>query len=171
MQATDTQGARAVESFRHQAQMADIVVQRNIEGLTHEESLIQPEPGGNCLNWIMGHLVWTYAGALPLVGQKPMLEQSRLSQYRRGGPPLEDPAEALDFGELLAAWNEGARRMDTGLADFPSERLEQAAPGSPTGNPNETVRSLLATVMFHQAYHVGQTGVLRRLIGKPGAVK
>jgi hypothetical protein len=33
------------------------------------------------------------------------------------------------------------------------------------------VRSLLATVAFHQAYHAGQTGTLRRVVGKSGAIK
>ena len=55
MHATDT--ASEVQSFRHQAQIANTVVKRNLEGLTHEESLVQPQPGGNCLNWIVGHLV------------------------------------------------------------------------------------------------------------------
>jgi uncharacterized damage-inducible protein DinB len=77
----------------------------------------------------------------------------------------------VNFAELLAAWDEASRRMDAGLADFPTETLGQAAPGSPTNNPNETIGSLLATIMFHQAYHTGQTAVLRRLIGRPGAIK
>jgi len=42
---------------------------------------------------------------------------------------------------------------------------------SPTGNPNETVRTLLTTIMFHQAYHAGQTAVLRRIAGKEGAIR
>jgi hypothetical protein len=171
MSAMATDAANELQSFRYQAQIVDQVVKLNVDGLTHEESLRQPEPGGNCLNWILGHLVWAYAGALPLVGQKPKLDQSRLSQYRRGGPPLTSPSQAVDFGELLDAWDDSTKRMDAGLAGFPTETLSDPAPASPTNNPNETVRSLLATIMFHQAYHVGQTGVLRRLIGKAGAIK
>jgi hypothetical protein len=160
-----------IESIRYQASLVHKVVRTNVDGITHEESLLQPEPGGNCLNWIVGHLVWTYAGALPLVRQTSTLDRERLAQYARGAPPLTDPDRAVKFDELLGAWDESSRRMDTGLADFPADTLRQPAPGSPTGNPNETVGSLLATVMFHQAYHTGQTGVLRRLIGKPGAIK
>jgi hypothetical protein len=124
-------------------------VRRNVEGITHEESLLQPEPSGNCLNWIVGHLVWAYAGALPLVQQTPMLDKDHLSQYARGGPPLTDRSRAVDFGELLAAWDDSSRRMDDGLAGFPVGTLAQRAPGSPTNNPDETVGSLLATIMFH----------------------
>jgi uncharacterized damage-inducible protein DinB len=42
---------------------------------------------------------------------------------------------------------------------------------SPSGNPDETVRSLITTVMFHQAYHAGQTAVLRRIAGREGAIR
>ena len=171
MSAMATEPTGGVDSIRYQASLVHQVVRRNVEGISHEESLLQPEPGGNCLNWVVGHLVWAYAGALPLVRQSSTLEQQRLAQYARGGPPLTDPARAVKFDELLAAWDEASRRMDAGLADFPTETLGQPAPGSPTGNPRETIGSLLATIMFHQAYHTGQTAVLRRLIGRAGAIK
>jgi hypothetical protein len=171
MSATTSEHTRGIESIRYQAGLVHQIVRRNVDGITHEESLRQPEPGGNCLNWVVGHLVWAYAGALPLVRQTPAVDQERLAQYARGGPPLTDPARAVKFDELLAAWDESSRRMDAGLAGFPTDTLSRPAPGSPTGNPNETVGSLLATIMFHQAYHTGQTAVLRRLIGKPGAIK
>jgi DinB family protein len=171
MSAMATEPTGGVDSIRYQASLVHQVVRRNVEGISHEESLLQPEPGGNCLNWVVGHLVWAYAGALPLVRQSSTLDQQRLAQYARGGPPLTDPARAVRFDELLAEWDEASRRMDAGLADFPTEALGQPAPGSPTGNPRETIGSLLATIMFHQAYHTGQTAVLRRLVGREGAIK
>jgi len=171
MNAMAAEHTGGVESIRYQASLVHRVVRTNVDGITHEESLRQPEPGGNCLNWVVGHLVWAYAGALPLVRQAPAVDKERLTQYARGGPPLTEAGQAMQFDELLAAWDESSRRMDRGLADFPTDTLGHPAPGSPTGNPNETVGSLLATIMFHQAYHTGQTAVLRRLIGKAGAIK
>jgi hypothetical protein len=159
-----------LQSFRHQAQLAHHVVRLNADGLTHEESLVQPRPGGNCLNWIVGHLVWVYAGALPMLHQEPVLQQDALSRYARGAPALRNPDEARDFGELMAAWDEATRRVDAGLAALPVEVLGRPAPHSPENDPDETVRSLLSTIFFHQAYHAGQTGVLRRVIGRPGAI-
>jgi uncharacterized damage-inducible protein DinB len=159
-----------LELFRQQARMAHRVVRMNVEGLTHEESLIQPRPDGNCLNWIVGHLVWVYAGALPMLQQESPIAQGPLSRYARGAPPLRDPVEARDFADLVAAWDEATRRVDAGLAGLPADALGRPAPQSPSNDPNETIRSLLATICFHQAYHAGQTGVLRRVIGRPGAI-
>lgn len=160
-----------VAVMRHQAGMIHQVLRINVEGLTQEDSLVHPDPGGNCLNWVVGHLLWVYDNVVRLLGQEPVMEPGRLDRYARGGAPLTDPAEALDLRELMAAWDRAAERVDAGLAGLTPEFLDQPAPESPTGNPNETVRTLLTTVLFHQAYHVGQTGVLRRVAGKPGAIK
>jgi uncharacterized damage-inducible protein DinB len=43
-------------------------------------------------------------------------------------------------------------------------------PDSPTGDPDETLGSLLAVALFHQAYHAGQLGILRRIAGESGAI-
>ena len=105
-----------LQSLRYQARVVNQVLRLNIDGVTHAESLRQPQPAGNCLNWIVGHLVWAYAGALQLLDQEPVLDQASLSRYARGAPPLRNPAEARDFRELVAAWDEEARRVDAGLA-------------------------------------------------------
>jgi len=160
-----------VETFRHQGGMTRQVVRMNVDGVSHEESLIQPQPDGNCLNWVLGHLVCINGRALGLFGQEPETLGGRLDRYDRGSPPLTDPAEAIDLDELRAAWDTVTERWDAGLAALPDGALDQPAPFSPSGNPNETVRSLVSTVAFHQAYHAGQLGVLRRIAGKEGAIR
>ena len=88
-----------------------------------------------------------------------------------GAPlPLGNDSEALDFPTLLSAWTEAVERFDAGLAGVTPDLLDRPA-DSPTGDPDETVRTLLTTVMFHQAYHAGQTAVLRRIAGKEGAIR
>jgi hypothetical protein len=74
------------------------------------------------------------------------------------------------FQELLAAFGKASERVDAGLAGLAPKKLDEPAPYSPTKNPRETVRSFLANISFHQAYHAGQTGLLRRIVGKPGAI-
>jgi uncharacterized damage-inducible protein DinB len=158
-----------VELIRHQTQITHQVIHRNIADITQEESLIQP-PAGNCLNWVLGHVLATYCSALALVGQEPVMDKETLKRYDRGAPPLRDPAEAMDIQALTTALDEAVQRFEAGLSNLTPEALDRPAPMSPSKNPNETVRSLLSTIAFHQAYHAGQLGVLRRISGKEGAI-
>lgn len=159
-----------VEVFRHQARTSHAIVRLNVDGVTQEQSLIQPRPAGNCLNWVVGHLLSTYEAILPMLGQERVLPEGAVKRYARGTPPLRDSAEAMEFGELVTAWDEAAARVDAGLARVTSEVLDRPAPFSPGKNADETIRSLLTLISFHQAYHAGQTGLLRRIAGKEGAV-
>jgi uncharacterized damage-inducible protein DinB len=170
MPRTGTATAAEIELWRLQARMARDVVNTNTHGLTHEESLVEPRPGGNRLNWVLGHLLSVYDGFLPLLKQEPVIGAGALQRFARGAPPLKDPGDAIDFGKLLAAWNQASERVDAGLAGLDPDILDRPVPNSPSGNSDETVRSLITTVMFHQAYHAGQTGVLRRIAGREGAI-
>jgi uncharacterized damage-inducible protein DinB len=159
-----------IQIYRHQAGMTQGVVRVNTAGLTHEESLMQPQPGGNCMNFVIGHMVNVYDKVLPMVGQEPVMGGA-VARYERGSRALRDPSEALQLSELLAAFDTQTERFQAGLATLTPEALERPMPGPDSkGELTETVRSLLGTILFHQAYHAGQTGLLRRIAGKPGAI-
>jgi hypothetical protein len=160
-----------VRVLQHQSGAIHWIVKLNVDGLIQAESLIQPQPGGNCLNWVVGHLLCVYDQVMPMLGQTPVLGVDTLKRYDRGSAQIENAAEALDLARLMTAWDETAKRMEAGLEGLTPEVLDQPAPWSPTNNPKETVRSLLTDVSFHQAYHAGQTGLLRRMAGKEGAMR
>src|SRR2546428_71976 len=81
-----------IEVLRHQARVTQRVMRLNVEGISHEESLIQPQPAGNCLNWVIGHLVFAYELIFPLLG-KPVMGEGRLKPYARHSSPIKDSAE------------------------------------------------------------------------------
>jgi uncharacterized damage-inducible protein DinB len=158
-----------VTILRKQNQNTRWTVQKNVEGISHEESLIHPHPAGNSMNWVIGHLVCIYGKILPALGQQPVIEYESVKRYDRGSAPITS-ATALQFGSLLEAWEQTCNRVDTGLASLSADALDAKAPFSPADNSNETLRSLIGTILFHQAYHAGQTGLLRRVAGKAGAI-
>lgn len=158
-------------NFRQLAQMTQVIVRLNVADVSHEDSLVQPRPAGNCLNWVVGHLLAVYNDVLPALGQKPVVARETLEQYARGSSPITNARDARPFADLTHDWDAACTRIDVGLAALPAQRLEERVPRSPTGNPDETLGSMLATVMFHQAYHAGQLGILRRIVGKPGAIR
>jgi uncharacterized damage-inducible protein DinB len=129
------------------------VVHRNVDDVSNDEATVQPQPAGNTIFWVLRHITGTREKVLRSVGQ---------SGFTATGETLE---------EILAAYDRSQPLIAAALGALTDDELDRNAPFSPGNNPNETVRSLLTVVAFHEAYHTGQLGVLRRLVGKEGAIK
>lgn len=146
------------------------VLKKNTEGLSHEQSISMPRPGGNCMNWVVGHILSSRNGFLKILGEEPIWTEDQSKPYRRGGEPMTDGSNAREFSSMLADLDTSQERILNGLKRLDPERLNEKAPFSPVNNEDETVGSLLAGLAFHESYHAGQTGVLRRVIGMEGAL-
>ena len=46
-----------IEDYAKMLQGEHEIMRQQTADLDHTDSLLQPQPGGNCLNWVMGHLV------------------------------------------------------------------------------------------------------------------
>lgn len=165
-----SKAAAEIEVFRHITNVTHRVFKLTVDGLTQADSLIQPQPAGNCLNWVAGHLLCVYDQLLSLLGQAPVMQPGALKRYERGSAPIKNASEVMELSYLLSGIEEAVARVDAGLQGLSEEALDSPAPFSPGGNPNETVRSLVSVFLFHQAYHTGQASLLRRLAGKNGAI-
>ena len=170
MTGPDSRIDSTVTMLRTQARFIDRAVTRNLEGITHEESLIRPEPSGNCINWVVGHLVDGYQRVLRALDVDPVMEPESLARYRRGELPLEDGAQAVELARLRRAWDESVLRLGARLPELDDAALT-SAPAGVRAHEGETLGSLLAGALFHQAYHAGQLGLLRRIVGKEGAIR
>ncbi len=159
------------KTIAHQFGLCSYVLEKNLAGVSHEESLINPQPGGSCLNWVLGHLTRTRDQALRLFGQNPMFPAEEFEPYDDNAGVPFGPENAIPFEELKRRYKALQEPLVNGLNGMSLDQMDQQAPISPTGNPKETVGSLLAALAFHEAYHVGQTGILRRVIGREGVVK
>jgi hypothetical protein len=58
------------EQFRLMTSTTRSIVTLNCQGIPDDESLISPGSGGNCLNWVLGHLLWAYDRAIPVLKQE-----------------------------------------------------------------------------------------------------
>jgi len=161
---------KATQTLAHQLGINEYVLARNLEGISHSEGLVFPEPGGNCINWVVGHLVDTRNKALQVVGRQPVFPIERFSMYTGHSDVTFDSDRAIPLTELMEAYGELQTPLAEGVLEMSDEQLASPAPFSPTENPDETVGTLLAGLAFHESYHTGQTGVLRRVIGKEGAL-
>ena len=140
------------------------VLKKNLAGLTHEESLLQPEGGGNCLNWVLGHIVATRDQALELLHQEPIWRVEETEVYRQGSIPIRDGSRAQPLDKISADLERSQDRLVVGLTKVTAQEMNEPA-------DDQSVGEKLFILQFHEAYHAGQTGLLRRMAGHGGAIK
>jgi uncharacterized damage-inducible protein DinB len=140
------------------------LLKRNLEGITHDDSLIQPQGGGNCLNWVLGHIVATRDWALHLLKQDPIWSQEEAEIYRRGSAPISDSSRALSLRKIVSDLDRSQERLIAGLTEASGAELSTAA-------GEQSVGETLFVLQMHEAYHAGQTGLLRRMAGREGTIK
>jgi uncharacterized damage-inducible protein DinB len=138
-----------------------------IADISDEESNKQLLDPMNSVKWIAGHLLWAQ-GNLARTGG---VEVTNLwVAHFAAGPGASEADLNAPKGEmptlqmLKDKWNEIAPAIRVGLENLPEEALD-----SPIQFPLpmfNTVAGLWAFMNHHQAYHIGQIGVLRRGLGK-----
>lgn len=156
----------ALESVVAQFGACAMVMAANTQDVSHEESLTQPGSAGNCMNWVLGHLTKTRTEILGLLERSSPYSPEQFARYGMGSDRLSESGEAIPFDELLAAYNALQAPVVEGLQSATDDVLARPVPNSPTGNPEETVGSLMVLLAFHEAYHIGQLGLLRAMLGK-----
>lgn len=130
------------------------LIKMQTEGLELEDALIQPQPSGNCMNWVLGHLLENQIEQLELLGAESPVERSLLTVYQRDSEPLvgECP-EAWQLPELVAGLEEMhsalvARLGQMSAADFEREVIYR--------DKSMTVGWRFLFNLFHYTYHLGQ---------------
>ena len=156
------------KTLQSQLGLARFVTEQNIESLSHEDSLVQPQEGGNCLNWALGHIVRSRILQLQLLGKTSPYALEDYDAYE--ATPITGVDEAKNWDTLVEQFCALQKPIEEGLEAITNEALVAEAPFSPTNNPDETVGSLLAGISFHEAYHAGQIGLLCRIVGKQRAI-
>ncbi len=145
------------------------VVGLNLEGMTEEQALACPPRGGSSANWILGHILTGRNGVHFLLGLEPALSHDQAVPYQRGSATTHLSRPALSLAELLAAFTASRDRVAAAIGTLTEDRLAQVV-DLPPPLGRCTVAEGLGLLQFHEAYHAGQLGVLRRLAGLPGAI-
>ena len=140
------------------------VAHANLADITHEESLVHPSPAGNCLNWVLGHVVATRNVVMDTLGEPRIWNADLASPYQRGARPPLAATCATPLGDILAALDASQQTIVGRLATMTEKDLARSV------NDQGTVGDWLARLSFHESYHLGQCGLLRRLLGKDGAI-
>ncbi len=137
----------------------------NIAGVTEDEALHQPDSAGNCLNWTLGHIVASRNGVLHALGRDLYWTPEEAARYKRGSDPITGPGQGRSFQRLVQDLDQSQGRILAALDSVTEADLQKPH------NEKMAVGEWISFLHFHEAYHVGQTGLLRRIVGKEGAIR
>jgi hypothetical protein len=137
------------------------LIRRHAEGITDSESLLQPPFPANCLNWVLGHILWRRNSALAALGLEPLWGEEVASLYRSGSPPITSSADARRFADLLDDLQRSQEALSTFLGSASDDDLDNIV-ANDLGE--KRVVEHLQGFHWHETYHIGQLEILRAFI-------
>jgi len=146
---------------------------RNLNELTHDDSVFIPEPSGNCINWVLGHIISARGTMLLLSGAgAPIFTHEEAAAYQRGSAAMKEGDPGMDLALLKSALEESQKKLVPALQALSDEALAAPVPEKYKRPPlTGSVGDALTRLCYHEGYHNGQIGILRRLAGKEGAIR
>lgn len=126
----------------------------NLADITHEDSIKQI---GNCnsINWIVGHIVIIRNDILSKFNKELSINNALVAMYKRGSLMMTDMSKAERLENLIKLFDESQKKIEEIICkEYNDELMEQ-----------------LTIYGYHDGYHIGQLGIMRKLIGKEGAIK
>ncbi|MCE7980459.1 MAG: DinB family protein [Caldilinea sp. CFX5] len=142
-------------------QRHNYVIKRQTDGLTHEQSLLQPAMRGNCMNWVLGHLLEGRNGILQQLDQPIVLPAPDDEFYKRESAPITPTSPAVPLQTLLAGLDEALVRIEQSLQSIAEEKMATII----NEERQTTRRASISFSVWHEAYHLGQLEYLRQLTG------
>ena len=136
------------------------VIERQTGGLTHADSMLQLPFRGNCLNWVLGHIMVYRDAMLKMADAEPLWDKARTMPYGYGSEAMQADDDSVDLGVILADLRRSQERLEATLAALGEEQLNAG-----TCDYGDNLRECLIELVWHDGYHAGQTEYLRQLTG------
>lgn len=110
---------------------------------------------GNNISWILGHIIYWRQEILVMLGGTALWDQDAATGYK--GVSRDNPVEdVVSWEEKLNVLSSTSEALTERLQGADLSAVELAGP--------------LTGLGVHEAYHVGQIGVGRRVLGLPGVI-
>lgn len=131
-----------------------------VEGITNEQSLVQPDFGANCLNWTVGHILHYRSNVASLAGIE-LPQAAGLDRYARESDPItgEGPG-VIAFSTLMERLSGTEQPIAEALVGMTEAQLAETIE---TGDRAASRLSRILFLYFHDTLHVGQADVLAEL--------
>lgn len=157
----DTIVLPVAKSFRY----TDFSMNLVTSDLTNEQAIYRiRQSEGPSISWIIGHLCGYRLRALRLLGHEHQGEFEEQCVVESA----TDGAGYPDIEQIKERWNEVAGLLADALQEITEEQMLAPQPDR-NGEPGKGQRllDLFAFYTWHEAYHMGSLGMVRKELGRP----
>jgi uncharacterized damage-inducible protein DinB len=139
------------------------IIKRQAAGLSHADSLIQPPVRANCMNWVLGHIVYTRIDMMQHLGAAQFKPARTLVRYASDTElVLEAAPDVVSLEQLLADLDCNQHDIAVYVNGLSDEALAKEVK---LGERVMSREQLLRFFLFHDTYHTGNLDLLRQLAG------
>jgi DinB superfamily len=136
------------------------LIHQLVDGLNHADSIVQPPYQGNCLNWVLGHIIVSRNRVLKLLEVIPVWSDDEINLYDTGSKPITGDEQGIKFEDQLATLDFAQDRIQTALGEIGSDQLDLVVETSRGIKP---VGKHISGLNWHETYHIGQLELLREI--------
>jgi len=131
--------------------------------ISEEESNRQFADNLNPIKWVAGHILNTRMSLLTVLSGKA--QEINYNKHFGKGSSNKIDSSFPTIEDIKLKWNSISVELKECLINISDERLSSAPPFQ-TSIPNSTLHGLVAYMVIHEAQHIGQLSILRKLVGK-----
>jgi uncharacterized damage-inducible protein DinB len=141
--------------------VGDNLFERALSGVSDEHMRTRIDQRGNSLLWLAGHITTSRYAVARLVG---LPDKCPFGELFARGTPLKPDEEYPPIKEIEIAFTELSGKLKERFEELmPEDFDKEIAEGYPIAR-NDVLHAL-SFLGFHEAYHIGQMGMVRRLLG------
>jgi len=139
-----------------------MLIGRLTEGISHDESLLQPPFPTNCTNWILGHILVSRNESIRLSFGENMWPDVFIKRYDSGSEPITREDESVRYlNGLLKDIRDSQEWLAGLLRNLTDHALEQLYEDE---NGSRARWQCIRGLQWHETYHIGQLELLRSFI-------
>jgi hypothetical protein len=156
----------AIEHVLGLMDIVDNLYARALHDLDPDELTRTPSEQSNPMVWMAGHLAQTRVQLGRLLGIAQPVPWPTL--FKRGSPP-PDIAAYPSLAEIRDVWQTAGAALRTRIRELADQQLCESLQVK-IPSTDGTLRGAIVFALFHEGYHVGQMGYVRKTLGRGGIV-
>ena len=152
------------KSVKNQFDLHTRLFNNVLENIEDASGVRRANDSVNHIVWVAGHLTNARNGMHFIGGYE---QNEFYPEFFDRGSTLDPSANYPLLKEIKDKWNTISPQISEGLEKLQEDMLTAEAPiKTPIYNIDTTMHGFLDFLLHHEAYHIGQLGILRKYVGE-----